>query len=74
MKEKQKKPSRSKEEIAFEMKQKQEVDKQKNIAKNVLYPILHEHAESVQHAQRACEIFKAVITQSMQMPFNLGKN
>ncbi len=64
-----KRENKSKEQLAYEMKVREEAERQKRIVKEVLYPALKKHATSIQHAQRTCEIFKTVIMQAMQLPF-----
>ena len=48
---------------------KQEADKGKKIVREVLYPILHEHATTISNAERMAEVFKVIIMQAMQLPF-----
>jgi predicted metal-dependent peptidase len=66
---KQKTPPKSKEQIAHEMKLKQEAEKGKAIVKDILFPILFEHATTISNAERITEVFKVIIMQAMQMPF-----
>lgn len=51
------------------MRQKQEAEKGKAIVKNILFPILWEHATTISNAERITEVFKVVIMQAMQIPF-----
>lgn len=72
---KTKQPHKSKEQVAHEMKLKAEADKGKAIVRDVLFPILWEHATTISNAERLAEIFKVIIMQAMQMPFkdkNIG--
>jgi hypothetical protein len=62
-------PKLSKAEIAQQMKARQEADRGKSIVRDVLYPILHEHATTISNAERMTEIFKTVIMLAMQRPF-----
>jgi len=59
----------TKEQVAQQMKMKAEAMKGKEIVKNILYPILHEHATSIANSERLTEIFKVIIMQAMQIPF-----
>lgn len=64
-----KKPRLSKEQLEQQMKLRAEVEKGKKIVRDVLYPILHEHATTISNAERMTEVFKVVIMQAMQRPF-----
>lgn len=64
---KQLKPS--KEQIAQQLKLRSEAEKGKKVVREILYPILHEHATTISNAGRMCEIFKAVMMVAMQRPF-----
>lgn len=59
----------SKEQVASQMKLMQEAEKGKKIVREVLYPILHEHATTISNAERMTEVFKTVIMLAMQRPF-----
>jgi hypothetical protein len=63
------KVNKSKEQLAHEIKLRDEVNRQKKIVTEVLYPILHEHATSIAHAQQSCQVMKVVLLQAMQKPF-----
>lgn len=72
---KTKQSHKSKEQVAHEMRLKQEADKGKAIVRDVLFPILWEHATTISNAERLAEIFKVIIMQAMQAPFkdkNIG--
>lgn len=62
-------PKLSKEEIAAHLKAKTEAEKGKAIVRDILYPILHEHATTISNAERMAEIFKTVIMVVQQKPF-----
>lgn len=64
-----KQPKMTKEQIAQQMKMKEEAAKGKKIVTHVLYPILHEHATTIANSKRLTEIFKVIIMQAMQIPF-----
>lgn len=66
---KQKQPKLSKEELIQRAKAIAEAEKGKKIVREVLFPILQEHATTIQNAERLTEIFKVVIMQAMQIPF-----
>lgn len=64
-----KQPKLSKEQLAYQMKLRQEAEHGKKIVTEVLYPILHEHATTISNSERMTEIFKVAIMQAMQIPF-----
>lgn len=66
---KPKQPKLTKQQIAQQMKMKEEAMKGKQIVQDVLYPILHEHATTISNSERLTEIFKVCIMQAMQIPF-----
>lgn len=66
---KPKQPPKSKEQIAHELRQRQEAEKGKKIVRETLYPILHEHATTIANAEHMTEVFKVIIMQAMQRPF-----
>ena len=61
--------NKSKEQLAHEIKLRDETIRQRKIVTDILYPVLHEHATSIAHAQQSCQVMKVVILQAMQKPF-----
>lgn len=66
---KQEQPKLSKEQIAAQMKLKQEAEHGKNLVRDVLFPVLTIHATTIANSERIAEIFKVAIMQAMQIPF-----
>lgn len=66
---KTKQPKLSKEQIVEQMKRVAEAQKGKKIVSDILYPILQKHATTIQNAERLTEVFKVIIMQAMQRPF-----
>lgn len=64
-----KRQQRSKEQIAFEMKQKQEYERSRTIARDNIWPVLEKYATDAKHAEQTLQVFKTVINQMMQMPY-----
>lgn len=64
-----KQPKPSKAQLAHELKLRSEAEKGRKVVRDVLYPILHEHATTISNAERMCEVFKTVIMLAMQRPF-----
>ncbi len=61
--------NKSKEQLLYETRLKDETSRQKKIVTEILYPILHEHTTSIAHAQQSCQVMKVVLLQAMQKPF-----
>ena len=61
--------NKSKEQLAHEMRLRDETLRQKKVVTEILYPVLHEHSTSIAHAQQSCQVMKVVILQAMQKPF-----
>lgn len=66
---KQKRQTKTKQQLLDDKKFLDGVLRQKRYARDILYPALHEHSTSIQHAQRSCEVMKMVIMGAMQKPF-----
>lgn len=66
---KPKQPKPSKEQLAYQIKLRQEAEHGKKIVTEVLYPILYAHATTISNSERMTEIFKVAIMQAMQLPF-----
>lgn len=66
---KQKQPKLSKEQLAQQLKQKQEVIYHRKLAKEVLFPALAK-SENLIDAQQACEILQSVIQAAMMKPYS----
>lgn len=66
---KQKRQNKTKKQLLDDQKFLEGVERQKKYARDILYPALHEHTTSIQHAQRSCEVMKMVIMGAMQKPF-----
>lgn len=64
-----KRQKKTKEQIAFEMKQKQEYETSRAIAREKIWPVLEAHAKDAKHAEQTLQILKTVINQMMQMPY-----
>lgn len=64
-----KEPNKSKEQLAHELKLRSEAEKGKKIVREILFPILHEHATTISNGERMTEVFKVIIMQTMQRPF-----
>lgn len=62
---KQKRIPKTKEQIIAEEKMKAEVNRLRPIAKGAIFQPLHDHATSISHAQRTCEILKVVMQGKM---------
>jgi hypothetical protein len=62
-------PTKSKEQIAFEMKQKAHFERMKKIAREDIYPVVQKYAKNAKHAENTLQIFKSVITIMMQKPY-----
>lgn len=64
-----KRQNKSKEQIAFEMKQKAEYEHSRKIAREQIWPVIAQYATDAKHAEQTLQVFKTVITQMMQMPY-----
>lgn len=64
-----KQPKPSKAELAEQMKRVAEAQKGKKIVSEILYPILEKYATTIQNAEHLTEVFKVIIMQAMQHPF-----
>lgn len=62
-------PTKSKEQLAFEMKQKAEYETSRTLAREGLWPVVAKHATDAKHAENTLQVFKTVINQVMQMPY-----
>lgn len=62
-------PKLTKEQIAQHMKARGEAEKGKKLVREILYPILLEHATTIANAERMTEVFKTVIMLVQQKPF-----
>ena len=60
---------KTKQQLAFELKQKQEYERNRKLAREVIWPVVAKHATDAKHAEQTLQIFKTVITQMMQMPY-----
>lgn len=60
---------KSKEQLAFEMKQKADFDRNRRIAREQIFPVLQKYATDAKHAENTLQIFKTVINSMMQMPY-----
>lgn len=60
---------KSKEQLRHEMKQLEEYNKHRAIARDRIFPILEQYATDAKHAENTLQIFKTVITQMMQLPY-----
>lgn len=65
---KEKRENKSKDQIAFEMKQKQEVERKRTFITEVLFPLLKEHTKTVREAKMFCK----VVINDIQSTFNQG--
>lgn len=66
---KPKQPKLSKEQLVQQFKLKQEAEKGKSIVRDVLFPILQDHATTIANSERMVEVMKVIIMQAMQIPF-----
>lgn len=57
-----KRVKKPKEQIVAEIKQKQQWEREKDIARTLVFPVLEKHTRSVHHAEQVCGIIRAVVT------------
>lgn len=60
-----KRAKKSKAQIAGEMQQRQRMEREKDIARSIIFPALEKHSRSLAHAEQVCEIVKTVILAQM---------
>lgn len=64
---KKKRVNKTKAQIAAEQQQHHQWEREKDIARTLIFPVLEKHTRSVAHAEQVCEVVNSVIRSKMNM-------